>query len=371
MRHFLALMLLCFAALPARAQVTEFRLENGLQVVVIEDHRAPVVTHMVWYRVGSADDPPGKSGLSHFLEHLMFDGTDRLAPGEFSRIVTRNGGQGNAFTSFDYTGYFQRVAADRLPLMMELEADRMANLVIDRATVAEERAVVLEERGLRVDANPGAIISERERAALFLHHPYRIPIIGWRHEIEGLTADDAQAFYRRHYAPDNAILIVAGDVTPDAVRALAREHYGPIPAAGVTPRARVQEPPHIAARRVTYADARVTQPSVSRGYLAPSRRSGAQAEAAALSLFTRLLGRGPTSHLYRTLVVEEGVAVAAGAGYSPLGLGPSALSVYAVPAQGVGLEEIEARLDAALSRFWPRRSPPAIWSARRPRSAPS
>jgi len=192
------------------AEVTSFELDNGLEVVVLEDHRAPVVVHMLWYRVGAADEPAGKSGIAHFLEHLLFKGTDTIEAGEFSAVVSRNGGSDNAFTSWDYTGYFQRIAADRLGLMMQMESDRMRNLNMTEADVATERDVILEERSQRVDSNPGSLFSEQRSAAQYMNHPYGIPIIGWRHEMEKLNREDAFAFYQKYYAPNNAVLIVAG-----------------------------------------------------------------------------------------------------------------------------------------------------------------
>ena len=271
----LALSLTLGLSRPAMAdeQVTHFTLDNGMDVVVIEDHRAPVVVHMVWYRAGSADEPAGASGIAHFLEHLMFKRTETMESGEFSRTVARNGGQDNAFTSYDYTGYFQRVAADRLGLMMQMEADRMVNLRLDDAEIATEREVIIEERNQRVENSPAALFREQKDAVQYLNHRYGVPIIGWRHEMVSLDRDDALAFYERFYAPNNAILVVAGDVTPDEVRALAQEHYGPIPANPALPeRLRPTEPPQTAERRITFRDARVAQPYVSRSYLAPERR---------------------------------------------------------------------------------------------------
>src|SRR3954462_1682126 len=207
-------------------EVSSFTLDNGLDVVVVPDHRVPVVTHMIWYRNGSADDPVGQSGIAHFLEHLMFKGTDRHPAGEFSQVVSALGGQENAFTSFDYTAYFQRVSREHLKTMMEFEADRMAGLAFDEAVVGPERDVVLEERRMRVETDPSAQLSEAMAAALFVHHPYGIPIIGWMHEIEELNREHALDYYKRFYTPENAILVVAGDVTPDAVRRLAEGTYG-------------------------------------------------------------------------------------------------------------------------------------------------
>src|SRR5271170_2522999 len=203
-----------------------FTLANGLQVVVIQDHRTPVVTQMIWYKVGSADETPGKSGLAHFLEHLMFKGTEKHPGSAFSQDVAAIGGQENAFTTSDYTGFFQRVPRERLKEMMALEADRITNLVLTDAVVKPELNVVLEEQNMRVANNPNARLSEQVDAALYLNHPYGRPVIGWRHEIEKLTRDDALAFYKRFYTPNNAIVIVAGDVTPEDVKADAEETYG-------------------------------------------------------------------------------------------------------------------------------------------------
>jgi zinc protease len=229
------MMMLAFAQLPSLAKTTErrateFTLSNGMQVVVIPDHRAPVVTHMVWYRVGAADEPRGKSGIAHFLEHLMFKSTEKIASGEFSRIVSRMGGQDNAFTSQDATAYFQRIHKDRLGEVMAMEADRMVNLRLTEHEVLTERDVILEERRSRVENNPQAVLDEQMNAVLYYSHTYGIPVIGWEHEIARLTREDALSFYKHHYAPNNAILVVSGDVTPEEVRRLAEETYGKIPA---------------------------------------------------------------------------------------------------------------------------------------------
>jgi zinc protease len=335
------------------ADVTSFTLDNGMDVVVLEDHRAPVAVHMVWYRVGAADEPPGKSGIAHFLEHLMFKSTDRLESGEFSRVVAENGGTDNAFTSFDYTAYFQRVAADRLDLMMEMEADRMVNLRLTPEEVDTERQVILEERNQRTENEPGALFSEQRNAAQYMNHPYGIPVIGWRHEMEGLTLEDAKAFYREFYAPNNAILIVAGDVEPEEVRAMAERHYGAIPAnPDLPPRLRPSEPPQRAERRLTFSDPRVAQPYVLRTYLAPERDAGDQREAAALLLLAEVLGGSPqTSVLARKLQFDTQVSVYTSAYYSGTSLDDTTFGMVAVPAEGVSLAEIEAALDRALAEF--------------------
>ena len=350
----LALSLTLGLSRPAMAdeQVTHFTLDNGMDVVVIEDHRAPVVVHMVWYRAGSADEPAGASGIAHFLEHLMFKRTETMESGEFSRTVARNGGQDNAFTSYDYTGYFQRVAADRLGLMMQMEADRMVNLRLDDAEIATEREVIIEERNQRVENSPAALFREQKDAVQYLNHRYGVPIIGWRHEMVSLDRDDALAFYERFYAPNNAILVVAGDVTPDEVRALAQEHYGPIPANPALPeRLRPTEPPQTAERRITFRDARVAQPYVSRSYLAPERDSGAQDTAAALTILAEVLGSGTTSVMAEALQFASQVATVTGAFDSGMSLDKTTFDVVVVPSEGVTLEEAEAAMDKVLAEF--------------------
>ncbi len=263
---------------PALAEeVTHFTLDNGMEAVVIEDHRAPVVVQMVWYRAGAADEMRGKSGIAHYLEHLMFKGTDEMAPGEFSKTVTANGGSDNAFTSYDYTAYYQRIASDRLELVMKMEADRMRDLVISPDDWKTEREVILEERNQRIDSDPAALFSEQRSAAQYLNHPYGTPVIGWRHEMETLTREDALKWYHDNYAPNNAVLVVAGDVTPAEVERLAKEYYGPLaPSDAIPPkRQRVTEPPQLAERRLSMADPRVSRPPMSPA--ATSRRSATRA----------------------------------------------------------------------------------------------
>lgn len=348
----LSIALACTSVASSAAEITDFRLDNGLEVVVIEDHRAPVVVHMLWYKAGAADEPPGKSGIAHFLEHLMFKGTDTIGSGEFSEIVAANGGTDNAFTSQDYTGYFQRVAADRLGLMMELEADRMVNLRLDPAEVATELDVVIEERNQRTENDPGALFGEERTAAQFINHPYGDPIVGWRHEIESLTLEDARSFYEEHYAPNNAILIVAGDVEPDDVLAMAETHYGPIPAnEAITERSRPQEPPQRSPRRLVYDDARVAQPYVVRTYLAPERDAGSQREAAALTLLSSVLGSGQTAVLSRKLQFETNESVHASAFYSGTNFDDTTFGLIMVPSAGVSLTDAEAALERALAEF--------------------
>ncbi len=332
--------------------IADFRLDNGLEVVVIPDHRAPVVTHMVWYRNGSADDPPGKSGIAHFLEHLMFKGTATHPKGEFSEAVAAIGGQENAFTSNDYTAYFQRVAKEHLGLMMSYEADRMTGLVLSDDVVAPERDVVLEERRMHCDADPSAQLNEAVQATLFTHHPYGTPIIGWGHEIEGLEREDALAYYRRFYTPENAILVLAGDVKPEEGLALAKTHYGRIPSRGKAPqRLRSREPEPVAKRLVTVNDEKVEQPSWQRVYITPSHHTGAPGESEALEVLSHLIGGGQTSLLYRELVLEQKKAVAAGAYYMGSALDDTRFYIYAMPTPEVTLPELDEAVDKILARF--------------------
>ena len=338
---------------PARAldvEVSSFRLANGMEVVVIPNNRAPVVTHMVWYRVGSADEVSGKSGLAHFLEHLMFKGTKKHPPGEFDRLIDINGGEGNAFTTSDYTAYFQRIASDRLELMMELEADRMQNLVLTDENVLPELNVVREERRERTDNDPSALLAEQIEAAMYTAHPYGKPVIGWMSEVAKLTRDDAIAFYRAHYTPANAVLVVAGDATPEQVKILAEKYYGVLKNT-FTPTARVRtaEPEPIAARRVTLIDARAATPVVQRSYLAPGYAAAAGHEAMALDLLSDILGNGTQSRLYKSLVVEQKISAYAGAWYTGDQLDSGTFGVYGAPNPGIDLGKVEAAIDAILA----------------------
>jgi len=322
--------------------LSQFKLANGLDVLVIPDHRAPVVTHMIWYRNGSADDPLLKSGIAHFLEHLMFKGTMKHPKGEFSDTVAELGGQENAFTSYDFTAYYQRVPKEHLGVVMEFEADRMTNLVLTDEVVAPERDVVLEERRMRTDNDPGQQLGEELHAALYAHHPYGTPIIGWNHEIEGLSRQDALDYYARFYTPENAVLIVAGDISEDQVRQLAEDTYGKIPARGEAPqRNRPREPEPRAHKLVSLADEKVEQPIAQILYLVPCYRTASSGEGEALDLLAHILGGGLTSHLYKSLVIEQKIAVAAGASYWGNSWDDTRLHIYAVPHPEVSLEQLE------------------------------
>ena len=335
------------------APVTTYQLDNGLQVVVIEDHRVPVVVQMVWYKIGAADEDPGHSGIAHFLEHLMFQGTKTVAPGELSKIVASQGGSDNAFTTLDYTAYFQRVAADRLGLMMTLEADRMRNLNLTQSDVDTELQVILDERNQRTDSDPGGLFREQMSAAQYMNSPYAIPVIGWRHEMEKLTRQDALDFYGANYAPNNAILVVAGDVKPEDVLALAKEHYGPVPPSDhIRPRNRPSEPPQLAERRLQLVDERVSDPYVMRTYLAPERNTGDQKKAAALTLLAELLGgNSTTSVLAKALQFDTQKAVYTGAFYDGSAMDATTFGLIIMPPPGESLKDAEAALDGVLAKF--------------------
>lgn len=342
------------AAPVAIAQVfnpESFVLQNGMQVVVIPNHRVPVVSHMVWYRVGSADEPPGKTGIAHLLEHLMFKGTETIPPGEFSKIIARHGGRDNAFTSSDYTAYFQNVAKEHLELVMKMEADRMANLRLEPKDVRTEREVVLEERRSRTENDPAALLSERSEAVLYLNHPYRNPVIGWASEIAKLDHDDAIDFYKRYYAPNNAILIVAGDITAAELKPLAEKYYGSIAPREVPKRLRPQEPPALTARRVELRHPDVRQPSWGRRYLAPSYTTGDSRLAYPLQVLAEVIGGSTTSRLYRNLVVDKQVAAGAGAFYDPTVLDLSTFGVYASPRPSAPMDKLEQAMEEELKQI--------------------
>jgi len=339
------------AASPARARLFEpetFTLGNGLQVVVVSDRRVPVVSHMVWYKVGAADEVTGSTGIAHLLEHLMFKGTPEVPQGEFSRQIARNGGQENAFTSHDYTAYFQNIARDRLELAMRMEADRMTGLTLTEAQVTPEKMVVLEERRQRVDNDPGAILGEETQAARFIEHPYRRPVIGWEKDIAGLSASEVLAFYRRWYAPNNAILVVSGDVSAEELRPMAERTYGKVPRGTVPARNEIAEPAQRAERNLSLQDPRVGQPAWTRSWRAPSYGWGASADAYPLQVLEEILSGGAVSRVYRILVVEHALADSAGAWYDPSRRGPSGFVMHARPREGVSLDRVEQAVESLL-----------------------
>ena len=329
----------------SRRPADSFTLANGLQVVVLPSRRAPIVTQVVVYKVGGADETYGQTGIAHFLEHMMFKGTSTLPAGEFSRIVARNGGRENAFTDFDITGYHQTIAADRLELVMRMEADRMANLRIVERELVPERQVVLEERRMRTDNVPSSLLDEAVREQLFgRHKPYGMPVVGYADDVKKLGPSELTAFYRRWYAPNNAVLIVAGDTSADAVRKLAEKYYGALPRRPVEARRRPSEGGKDLAQRVIRADARVVEARWSRDYLAPSYRVGETKYAYALTVLSRLFGGSETSRLWRALVVDSKLALSASANYSAASLGLSSFGFDAHPARGRGIPELESAI---------------------------
>tara|TARA_R110002110_G_scaffold70800_6_gene189545 strand:- start:3289 stop:4611 length:1323 start_codon:yes stop_codon:yes gene_type:complete len=331
---------------------TEFTLSNGMNVVVIPDHRAPVVTHMVWYRVGAADETPGKTGIAHFLEHLMFKGTEKIEPGQFSRIVARNGGRDNAFTHYDFTAYFQVIAKDRLPLVMEMEADRMVNLQLTDAEVLPERDVVLEELRMRIENNPMAQLQSGMGAALYGAHPYGRDIIGVKSEIAALDTEDALEFYKRFYTPGNATLIVAGDITQDELKPLAEKYYGRIAERAPT---FIRKRPPVAwpktDERIIRHDKRVREATWTRYFPAPAYSTAQGHEGAALGVLAEILGGGTTGRLYRSLVVKQGLAASVSSWYEGSRLDAGKFGIYALPRVGGDLNAIEKAIDKEVAKL--------------------
>ena len=351
--RFLALLAFLFAPLLSATALNyeTFTLENGLKVVIVPDHRSPVVVHSVWYRAGSADEPSwrkNKTGIAHMLEHMMFKGTDKIPAGEFSKIVARNGGRDNAFTSYDYTAYYQKVAADRLDLMMEMESDRMANLNINDEIFQPERDVVIEERRWRVDSKPKNRFYEELMATHFKVNTYKNPVIGWRKDIDGYTVKDAIDWYKDHYTPTGAIMILVGDVTKDKVEKMVRKHYGPLAERKIPEPVIPTEPLFDAPRELKKVDAEVKVPVFYRLYRAPSMFAGLAGDAetikdtVALSVLADVLGGGTTSRLYTQLVKELKIADAASASFDAIGRAESSIDMFIQPKPDKTLNEVEA-----------------------------
>ena len=336
---------------PAAANPFETTLDNGMKIIVKEDRRAPSVVHMVWYKAGAMDEPDGVSGIAHMLEHMMFKGTETLGPGEFNRRVSAVGGRDNAFTSRDYTAYFQQVPPEHLEQMMQLEADRMAKLKLAEEQFLPEVEVVKEERRLRTDDNPRALLFEQLMATAFLSHPYRRPVIGWMEDIETYTMADAQRWYDDWYAPNNATLVVVGDVDHQAVIELARAHYGTIPSRALPERRIPAEPPQRGPRN-TVVRAPAELPMVALAWHAPTLRDPAEDDDAyALQVLSSVLDGFDGARLPRHLVREQEIAVAAGASYGGTGRGPSLFLLMATPAQERSVTEVEQALLAEIRRI--------------------
>ncbi len=352
MRFFFAfLACFCIFSRLARADVFDartFTLDNGMRVVVIENRRAPVVTHMVWYKTGSTDDPFGKSGIAHVLEHLMFKGTAAVPDGEFSKIVARNGGTENAFTARDYTAYYQNIARDRLELVMFLESDRMKNLRFSEKSFSPELEVVKEERLMRTENNPAALLAERRDSLLWGEHPYARPVIGWKKELAALTTEDAERFYNAHYSPDNAVLVVAGDIDADELKPLAQKYYGAIP----PNRAPVEKRPFPTSYPVTgkieMRHPQVHLNSIQRAYAAPSYSSKEKNKAFAFAVLEETLGSYHLGKLYKHFIDKTKTARYVGTFYDGFAADRGVFSIAIHAADGVAPAELEQELNRFL-----------------------
>jgi len=343
--------LFVLAAGPLAAQTSERTLANGLQVIVIEDHRAPTVAHMVWYRAGSIDEVSGATGVAHVLEHLMFKATKTLAAGEFSRRVAAMGGRENAFTSREYTGYFQQVHRSRLSDVMALEADRMANLVLSADEFAREIRVVMEERRLRTEDRALALVYEQLMATAFVVSPVRAPVIGWMGDLESMTVDDARQWYERWYAPNNALLVIAGDVEPAEAFRLAEQTYGRVPARALPARKPQAEPPQRGVRRVAVR-APAENPFVVIGFRVPALRDvEADTDPYALELLSAVLDLDENGRLIRSLVRGSRIANGAGSSYAMTSRGPVLFTLSGTPADGRSAADVERALRDEIRRI--------------------
>lgn len=329
-------------------EIDQFTLDNGLKVIVIPNHRIPAVSHMLWFPSGGADDPSGKSGLAHFHEHVMFKGTPNFPAGTFEATVSSLGGDHNAFTTYDTTGYYVNIPTHALPRIMELEADRIRGIVPSDEDIIKERQVIIEERRARVENNPSALFSEQLNAILFVHHPYGTPLIGWQHEMEALDKQDVLTFHDQKYAANNATLILAGDITKAQAQPMVERYYGGLDARDIPPRTWNKEPPIRATKRLDMEHEQVQEPQWQRQYIAPSFGYGNHSDGVPLMVFSEWLGGGPTSFLYQELVVKQKVASSVYTRYSPFGIGPERFTIGAIPAKNVSLEKLEDAIDGAI-----------------------
>lgn len=337
--------------------VTRFTLANGLTVAAMPNARIPAVAHILFIKAGGADDPYGKSGLAHYLEHLMFTGTEKYPEGTYERAVVRAGGKQNAYTGRDFTAYYTLIATDRLANIMAMEADRLAHLTLEPQRVARELKVITEERNTRVENNPAALLIEQLDAITFLNHPYRQPLIGWAGDMAGLTSEDAKAFLRRYYQPANMVLVVAGDIDVEEVRRLARHYYGGLASGPAPKRNWPKEPPHRLAVTTAMADEKAHEQRLLRQYIAPSTGDGDTTLVVPLSVLSHYLGGGASSLLYRELVLKQKLATAIAVDYDELAVGPSLFRIIATPAPNTDLATLEAALDGVLGAV--RTNPPA------------
>lgn len=330
--------------------VDEFTLKNGMHVVLYHNARLPLVTHMLWYKVGAADDYPGRSGLAHYNEHMMFQGTQTTESGEFMKTISRLGGKTNAFTSRDATAYFVTIAKEQLPLVMKLEADRMINLAPTPEHFAKERDVIIEERRMRIDNQPEALLGEEMQALLYRNHPYRVPTIGWMQEMQGLKREDVLAFHKQFYHPSNAVLVVVGDVTRKDLEKLAEQYYGPLPTLKPYVRNWAQEPEQRGARHTELRHVNVREPQFSRIYDAPTINGKDKDAVIPGAILAQVLGGGSSSRLYQSLVVQQKIATDVNVGYDGFSVGPGQFEVYAHPSKGVTLLQLEAAIDKELAQ---------------------
>lgn len=339
--------LLAASSAPAADRVVASTLDNGLRVLLLEDHRSPIVSFQVWYRVGSRDEQRGATGIAHFLEHLMFKGTPTRGPKQFARLVEENGGQDNAFTSQDVTSYYVDIAADKIDLVIDLEADRMQNLLLDPKEIASEREVVIEERRTRTEDDPGGFLGEEVGSVAFKAHPYGFPIIGWMEDIKRITPAEIRAFYKTYYVPNNAIVVAVGDFKTQAVMDKIRKTFGKIPKGKTPPPVLAVEPPQNGERRVTVTK-EAELPIVYMAWHVPNHRS---TDAPALEVLSTILSGGRASRLYRDLVYQRQLALEAGGDYSYFALDPSLFWFWATPMPGQKPETLEAELSKHMDRL--------------------
>ena len=341
------LLLLPAAPAPADPGVLSATLENGLRVLLLEDHRSPIVSFQVWYRVGSRNEQRGATGIAHLLEHLMFKGTPTHGPREFARLVEQNGGRDNAFTSQDITGDYVNIVSDRIDLVLELEADRMRNLLLDPKQIDAERQVVIEERRTRTEDDPSGFLGEEVASIAFKAHPYGYPIIGWVEDLRRITPEEIRAFYRTYYVPNNAIIVAVGDFRAPELLEKIRRRFGPIPRGPEPPPVLAVEPPPNGERRVTVRK-QAQLPIVYLAWHAPSQRS---ADAPALEVLSVVLSSGRASRLYRELVYERRLALEAGGDYNYFSLDPNLFWFWATPMPGKTPEALERALLAEVERL--------------------
>lgn len=347
----LAALLLCSAASAQVFYPQSTTLENGLQVVVLPNHRAPVVTHMIWYKAGAMDDPWGKSGIAHFLEHLMFKGTPKHPDGEYSKIISQMGGTENAFTSYDYTAYYATVGKEHLTEIMALESDRMANWQVTDAQVNVERDVILKERQQRTENDPVSAFFEDISAILYPNHPYQRPVIGWRHEMQTLNIADARNFVKTHYAPNNAVLVISGDVELSEIQPLAEKYYGSVARKEIAPRSFAKAVNIDSQRTIEKSSSLVKETIWSRHRLVSSARPEKIATSDAMLVLQKVLGDNRTGRLYRRLVVKDKIATTAGISFNPVGYGPQRFAVVVTPAPNIDLKVIEKTIDEEIQKI--------------------